>query len=228
MTVMRRKLRYRFRYKRKKHSASGHKFFAFAVIPALVLSASYIGFCRIEKRIGPIVQQSALSYLNADINTIVNQAIKDIFEKDSVNSKNFVLTERDSDGNILSISADNAAVNKLKSELTVEIQNKIASMNSVFVKIPTGLLFSDTLMTGAGFRIKLKIFAISSATVEFNDEFTSAGINQTKYSLSATVKAPIRIAGVGSNTDTEICAAVPITEMVIVGDIPRAFFDTVK
>ena len=130
------------------------------------------------------------------------------------------------DGSINSVSADHNNVNKLKSSLALDVQNRIDNIESVDIRIPAGLLFSDSALTGAGIKLRLKVFAISSAVIEFKDEFSSAGINQTKYSLSANIRIPVKIAGIGSSVDSEIVTAVPIAETIIVGNIPHAYLDT--
>lgn len=229
MFIFWRKLKYRFRQPQKRRRTDkGHRLLAALFIPSIILSVSLFAFFKTEKRIGPVVQQAALSKLSSVVTTTVNESVNDILLGNNINSDDLITTERNTDGTVNSVSANSGNINKLKSSLALDIQNRIDGIEKVEVRIPSGLLFSDTALTGAGISFKLRVFAISSAVIEFEDEFSSAGINQTKYSLSANIKIPIKIAGIGSSADSEIMTAVPIAETIIVGNIPDAYIDASK
>ena len=226
MLITWRKLKYRFRTpQKKKNKAASHRGFALIIIPAFFCTAAFFAFCKAEDRIGPLVQQSAISKLNSVVTKSVNKSVQDVIESENIDTQNLIIPQKDDNGKIISMSADYNTVNRLKSALAINIQEQIDNLDIIETNIPIGLLFSDTIMTGAGFRIKLKIFAINSISVEFRNEFYSAGINQTKYKLSAEVKIPLHIAGIACREDTEIITQIPIAETVIIGDIPQTYLD---
>lgn len=227
MFIAWRKFKYRLRCPHKKpRQPAAHRLLALLFVPAVIFSASFLTFCKIEKRIGPVAQQAAMSRLTSVVTTSVNESVNDILLKENIDARSLIIAERNEDGSINSVSADHNNVNKLKSNLALDVQNRIDNIESVDIRIPAGLLFSDSALTGAGIKLRLKVFAISSAVIEFKDEFSSAGINQTKYSLSANIRIPVKIAGIGSSVDSEIVTAVPIAETIIVGNIPHAYLDT--
>lgn len=155
-----------------------------------------------------------------------NSAAEILGEKNA--EEEFVVISRDDNGRISSVTADGAKINALKSKLAVKIQSEVDGIQSVETEVPSGIIFSDSVLTGAGIKLKLKVFTVSSVIVEFNDNFVSAGINQTKYSVYAVVKIPVRVIGIGVCADSEISVDVPISETIVIGDIPQAFFDTDK
>lgn len=229
MCITLRKLKYRFRPppKRRRHPAPPH--LRAAVISILVICAAAVFlFIRLEVRLGTAIQQSALSKLNSTVTKFVNISVCDIMDSEGIDTQKLILAQYDSGGKIISLTADYNAVNRIKSQLAVKIQEQTDALDTIDTSIPAGLLFSDTAMTGFGIRLKFRVFAINSISLEFNEEFSSAGINQTKYKLTAAVKVPLCVAGVACREETEVVTQVPIAETIIVGDVPSAYLEGVR
>ena len=232
MLIFLRRLKYRFKSKHKQHSyykyrKNRQRLFTVIYIFG-VIALCIIGFVKIEKRIGPIAQQSALSTLEKELISDANQAVVDALIDENIDSKSLLIAEKNIDGIIQSMSTDYNAINRLKSELAVKIPEILSNKKSIIAEIPIGLLFSDTLFTGVGFRIPFKIFASTTIDIRFYDDFTSAGINQTRYKLMAEIKIPAKVIGMLSQYNTEVVTQVPITETIIIGTVPQTYLTTGK
>lgn len=156
----------------------------------LLLGGCVLGFYKMESRIGSLAQQAAISKLNGEITKDTNRAVQTVLEEEQINTRKLVIAEKDEKGKIQSMSTDYNAVNRMKSALAVKIQEHLDQLDVIETRVPAGMLFSDTMMTGAGFDVPVKVFATNAIEVRFYDEFSSAGINQTRYKLMVEVKVP--------------------------------------
>ncbi len=226
MMLWQRRLRYRFssspknRYKR---TQSLRSFLRWILLIALVFLLCF-GFYRIEERIGALAQQAALSKLNSDITRDVNLAVQDILTQEGFDSRSLLLAEKDENGEIQSVTTDYTTINRMKSALAIRIQSDLDALEIIHAKIPIGMLFSDTLMTGYGFQVPIHVFATNGIIIEFRDEFATAGLNQSRYQLMVEIRIPTEIVGIRRREETEIVTQVPIAETVLIGQIPQGYF----
>lgn len=224
MLLWQRRLRYRFRtgkpiYIQRKRKKTAMVYF---LIAAFVLGGIY-GFFRIEMRIGSLAQQAAVSKLNGTITKEVNRVVTEVFAEEAVNAKSLVSKQKDETGRVLSMSTDYYTLNRMKSSMAIKVQEVLDGLDVVETTVPVGMLFSDTFLTGIGFRVPVKVFATNAIRVEYKDSMIAVGINQSSHHLTVEITVPARVAGLLSYEDTEVVTQVPIAETVIVGEVPQTY-----
>ena len=218
---LRRGLQYRFRYKKAKGTLIQRRRKLRCI--AIGMLAVVLGFLffRIEARIGALSQQAAVSKLNGVITKDVNRLAAKLLSDPQMQG---MIEQRTNEaGEVLSVNMNPLAVNRFKSALAIAVQECLDVMDVIETTVPIGMLFSDTIMTGVGIRVPIKVFATNEIIVEIEDSFASAGINQTKYSLSVKVTVPARIAGVFRYEDTKVVTEIPLAETILVGEVPKAY-----
>ena len=89
--------------------------------------------------------------------------------------------------------------------------------------MPVGSLTGISLFSGRGFSLPVEVVAVGSAHGDFQSQFTSAGINQTRHRILLEVTVSVEILLPGETMQTEICPQVPIAETVIVGQVPDTY-----
>ena len=224
MMLWQRKLRYRFRSakrscRRRTYRSRGIRYLCLGL---LVFSCVW-GFFRIEGRIGALAQQAAISKLNGTITKEVNRVVTEVLEEEGVDTQSLMVRQQDNVGKVLSMTTDYNAVNRMKSALAIKIQQSLDELDTVETTVPVGMLFSDTFLTGVGFKVPVKVFATNAIQVEFKDGVISAGINQSRYQLMVEITVPARVAGVFRYEDTQVVTQVPVAETVLVGDVPQLY-----
>ena len=183
------------------------------------------GFFKVEIRVGHLAQQAAISKLNGMITTEVNRVAEEVMSEHG--GQSITEEEKDESGRVLSVSTDYVIVNRIKSALAIQIQKYLDEIDVVETTIPAGMLISDTMLTGFGIQIPIHVFATNAISVEFEDEFTSAGINQTRHHLMASITVPARVAGVVTYEETVIVTQVPIAETILVGEVPQTYLSRI-
>ncbi len=218
MKNLRRRLRYRFRTKPPPKSLNWKK-----LILPMVLTFLLFSLLGVEKRLGPLAQESALSILNGELMKEINLSVVEVLEDENIHAGSILQEEKDDEGTIENIVTDYMAANRVKAAIIVKVQKKLEGYRTVCASVPVGALFSDTLMTGYGIPIPVRVVANPMMEVQFLDSFDAAGINQTRQQLSLEIKVPIRIAGIFSYRDAVVSTEVPLAESVIIGTVPQTY-----
>lgn len=222
MLLWQRRLRYRFRTGKHRQRKQNRTALCYFLLLAIVVGGIY-GFFRVEMRIGSLAQQAAVSKLNGTITKEVNRVVTEVFAEEAVNAQNLVSKQKDEDGKVLSMSTDYHTLNRMKSAMAIKVQEVLDHMDVVDTTVPVGMLFSDTFLTGFGFRVPVKVFVTNAIRVEYKDSMTAVGINQSCHRLLVEITVPARVAGLFSYEDTEVITQVPISETVIVGEVPQTY-----
>ena len=91
------------------------------------------------------------------------------------------------------------------------------------LSIPVGSLTGSVLLAGRGPCISVRMESVGSSSASFENEFTSAGINQTKHLIVLNIDVVVSILLPGFSTATTISNAVTVAETVIVGSVPDTY-----
>lgn len=76
-----------------------------------------------------------------------------------------------------------------------------------------------------GPKIQIKLLPTGSVTTDFKSEFESAGINQTIHRIYLNVACKLTIVTPYDSIEADIINQVLMTESVIVGEIPEAYYN---
>lgn len=127
------------------------------------------------------------------------------------------------DGYVSSYSLNMLNANKIRAYISKEIISGIKSNNSLMLKVSTGTLSGIAFFYGKGPKLSVNLSALYGISCDLTSEFSDSGINQTlhrlclEFSASTTVKEPL------TSDRIALATTVPISETVIVGDIPEAY-----
>lgn len=227
MRYIRKRIYYRLRKPKNKRKVGSKRtknviILSFCTVVFCVVSVC--GFYILEKRIGALAQEAAISELNSEITKNVNRIIHEISNQNGINLAELI--HIDSNGNnSMFMTTDYNAVNRIKSSLAINIQEEMDKLSIIETKIPIGMLFSDTLMTGAGINVPVKIFVANEIDIQFYSDFSDAGINQTRCRMWIEIKIPTKVAGVISYQEDNIVTQVPLAEKIILGNVPEVYME---
>ena len=131
--------------------------------------------------------------------------------------------EKDNEGRITAIYSNMAAFNRLQSNILDIILARIDQVSTRDLSIPVGSLSGSVLLAGRGPRISVRMESVGSSSANFENEFTSAGINQTKHQIVLNIDVSVSILLPGFSTATTVSNAVTVAETVIVGSVPDTY-----
>ena len=131
--------------------------------------------------------------------------------------------DEDNEGRITAVHSNMAACNRLQSEILDLILTRIGEVSTRELSIPIGSLTGSALLAGRGPRISVRMESVGSSSAWFENEFTSAGINQTNHRIVLHIDVSVAILLPGFTTATRVTNAVTVAETVIVGSVPDTY-----
>ena len=190
--------------------------FAAAIVGIVVLCASW--WKRMNKQLAEYAQIQATSRTTF----VVNQAVCDVLQSCTYND--FVTAERNTDGEIVALSANMTNVNNLALQTSVATQTKLAQTDND-VQVRLGTVSRIPLFTDCGPILNAKFLPASAVTSELSSEFISAGINQTIHRIYINVRTINRIVVAGHTQEVELNTPILVCECLIVGKVPQTYFN---
>ena len=136
----------------------------------------------------------------------------------------FVTIDRDESGAVTAVKANMSRVNALSSELLSDIV-EAADKGQLSLAIPLGNILGSSLLLGKGPHIPVDITLLTSSRVDFKNELSAAGINQTKHEMKLDVVVDIDVVLPWRTVSTQVVTEILIAETVIVGEVPQTYLD---
>ncbi len=188
---------------------------------AAVITAGVLGV--VDYKIKPAMNAVAEVRVRYYAVDIMNRAIKEITSRTDVKSVVEVLMN--DDGSVRLVQTDSVAMNKLSTAVSERAQSMLQELKDIEISIPVGSIVSNGIFSGKGPDINITMLPAGAVNTSFSTEFENAGINQTRHRVYLEVSAEVRIVAPLSGSAIEVKTLVPITEMIIVGDVPDTYIN---
>ena len=194
------------------------RLFLFSVI-VLVLMLAF----RATAQMRPILESLAVTRVSNAINAIVSEAVDEAIGNGEISYDDLISFEKDNEGRITAVYSNMAAFNRLQSKILDIILERVDQVSARDLSIPVGTLTGSTLLAGRGPWISVRMESVGSSSASFENEFISAGINQTKHQIVLQVDVSVSILLPGFSTAVVVPNAVTVAETVIVGSVPDTY-----
>lgn len=178
-----------------------------------------------ERALRPVLSAAARYQVRSQVTAAVEQwAARDLQER-GVDYSDFVTITRNEAGEITALSADMARLNLLRAELSAHLLERLED-SRLELTIPVGSLLPLEPTWARGPELHLRALALGTASAEFESEFTSAGINQTRHRLWLELSVPVTVLLPGGGEELTVDSRLCVAETVIVGQVPQTWFQT--
>lgn len=196
------------------------------VLTWLVAAAVMCAAVRLtECALRPVLAAAARYQVRSQVTAAVEQwAARDLQER-GVDYSDFMTITRNETGEITALSADMARLNLLRAELSAHLLERLED-SQLELTIPVGSLLPIEPTWARGPELHLRALALGTASAEFESEFTSAGINQTRHRLWLELSVPVTVLLPGGGEELTVDSRLCVAETVIVGQVPQTWFQT--
>lgn len=171
----------------------------------------------------PVMTSMATARVSNLVNRIVSAAVNEAVENGDIDYQNFVIFEKDETGHITALRSNVAEVNHMQGQITDEILHRLSEVATSELEIPLGTLTGSALLAGRGPSLFVRMQAVGSASAAFRNQFTAAGINQTRHQIFLDVDVYMSILLPGMKTSTKVSNEIAVAETVIVGGVPDTY-----
>lgn len=187
-------------------------------ISGLLAFALYAG-----AQMRPLLGSLATTRVSNAVNRIVYQAVNEAIDSGQIAYEQLVSYEKDNEGRITMVRSNMAAFNRLQSQILDLILGRIDQVSARELSIPVGSLTGSPLLAGRGPRISVRMESVGSSSARFENQFESAGINQTKHRIVLRIDVYVSILLPGYSTVTQVTNEITVAETVIVGEVPGTY-----
>ena len=171
----------------------------------------------------PVVVDLATARTSNAVNRIVVAAVNDAVESGRIDYAQLVDFDKDAEGHVTALRSNMAAFNRLQASIADDILQRMAEVSSTDLAIPIGTLTGSPLLAGRGPCLRVRMQSVGTATARFDNQFSSAGINQTRHRILLDVDVHVSILLPGLTTYTKVSNEISVAETVIVGGVPDTY-----
>lgn len=192
------------------------------IIVGFIIFLFVFVFYKLDRDLKPVMM--ALSDAEARIVATekINETIRDEFGN-KISYDDLMTVKTDKEGNVVMIQANTVELNRIGSQITLAVQNRINNIGARSVKLPMGLLFKNDLFAYYGPKIPFKMSPVGSVNTSYRSEFQAAGINQTRHIVYLDVTSNVQVIVPLARNMISISSSIPIAESIIVGKVPEFY-----
>ena len=171
----------------------------------------------------PVVVDLATARTSNAVNRIVVAAVNDAVDSGRIDYEQLVDFDKAAEGHVTALRSNMAAFNRLQASIADDILQRMAEVSSTDLAIPIGTLTGSPLLAGRGPCLRVRMQSVGTATARFDNQFSSAGINQTRHRIILDVDVHVSILLPGLTTYTKVSNEISVAETVIVGGVPETY-----
>ncbi|HHW13120.1 MAG TPA: sporulation protein YunB [Firmicutes bacterium] len=181
------------------------------------------GFLFADHRLRPVIQAKAEAHARVLATTSINQAIREKVAK-NIRYEDLISVKVDNRGRVVLMQPNTGEINRLASDATITVQELMKNTKDDKIYLPLGQLLGSQILAGRGPDIPVVIVPVGTVESRVYDVFEEAGINQTRHKIYLEVKTMVRVVVPLLDSLVEIRAEVPLTEAIIMGEVPQVYF----
>jgi sporulation protein YunB len=182
----------------------------------LALSASV---ANARPSVAKLARSEASDYVVREINSV----IEDEIARGGLDYGKLVALEKDGAGRVTALVTNMAQINLVCARITNGIIHRALNTVDSGASISLGSIIGGMLLSGRGPEFPIKIQSITNVRTEFTNEFSDAGINQTRHTLSLIISAHLDVLVPGNETTADLSTKVAVAETIIVGTVPNIY-----
>ena len=153
----------------------------------------------------------------------INEAVAEVIISMEITYDDLIHFEKDDAGRITALKTDMVMANRVKTDIHAVTLKKIEGLAKSDIKIPMGNLMNSELFAGRGPSVKVRLVPVGTVDVAFSNQFSAAGINQTRHQILMDIQTEVGVLLPGSSASRQVGTQVCIAETIIVGAVPEAY-----
>lgn len=195
----------------------------FYIYLIIIFIITFFAIWFFEWRVRPIINEVAASRAKSVAVKAIANVVSDVMIESDIDYGDLVSFQKNDENNVTAVTSNIVEINKLKSKIAIEIEKKVSDIDVMTTKIPLGNLLNQSLFSGLGPKIKIKMVPLGYAGIDVKNEFSSAGINQTKHEIYLEISLTISVLLPISSKSTSVVTQIPVAETIIVGMVPATY-----
>ncbi len=144
-------------------------------------------------------------------------------ELENADYHSLVSVRYDEHGKVSSIESNTTLINRIKTDMLSEINDRLKNGSNDDVKLSAGTLCGISAFHGFGPEVSMRIEPKGYADAVFISEFTDAGVNQTRHRIIMRTTVNVTAFIPFYAVECKVSGDFLVAETVIVGNIPESY-----
>lgn len=193
------------------------------VIYIFIIFISFVFSCLFLINLEDVFNRHIIPYAINVGSDSINICVSEYFTKNNYNYNDLTQITYNENSEITAVQNNTSLMNKIKADISIDLQNTINNLKNDNLYIPLGSLMGSPVFSGIGPKLKIKISPTDITDLVFGDEFESVGLNHTRHKIYAEVFINISVHCMGMSKTEIIEDTILIAETIIVGKVPTYY-----
>lgn len=190
-----------------------------------VFIALTIAVLLLDARLRPAIYDLASLEAYAAASNTINAAVEKTLAENAPSYSELVTVNYSAGSEITGITTDIVKLNLFKSQVTKAIDAAFRESGKTQVSVSLGTASGITLFAGMGPYVDVDIGLASSTQSDFENVFSSAGINQTQHSIMLVIETTVMLTLPGKRITKSVETSFCVAQTVIVGSVPNVLVE---
>ncbi len=209
--------------KKKKKNKHNHNILQNRLFVLLLIST--VLFIIIDSRLRPLVIETARYRVQSLVTQAANIAIIEQMEQTPLSYGDLITVSRDEKGDVSLLSYNTLEVNRLKSQITASVIEKVNRLEQTDIYIPLGNITYIDFLHNKGPKLRFRITPIAYVETDIESDFEHTGINQVNHRIFIVLKVSASALIPSYSTDVNFDTKVCVAQTVIIGKVPNNISD---
>ncbi|MEW5954561.1 MAG: sporulation protein YunB [Bacillota bacterium] len=178
-------------------------------------------FLFIEYRIRPALLSIAEIQVTQLATKAINETVHQEVVRGNIGYEDFISIHKNIDGRVVMMQANTVQVNRIQTEITLEVQDSLRRLEGEKISVPLGQVLGSYIFASYGPRIGIRVIPAGTVKVNVVDNFEGMGINQTRHQIYLDFNTMVRIVIPLRSGEVAVATKVPLAESIIVGEVPQ-------
>ncbi len=192
------------------------------MLSVLILIAFVSMLFLIDFRLKGSILEIARAQVELDTVELINAAVNENIVAHT-DYQDIMYVHKDEKGNIVMLQANTVVLNQIIAKTINQVIESTRDLQSNTISIALGQVTGTIFLAAYGPRINVRIVPTRQVTVEVENKFEQAGINQTRHLIYLKINTNIRIAVPLVDKDLSVTTTVPLADTIIVGEVPQTY-----
>lgn len=190
-----------------------------------VLIIFLISVLLLDAKLRPALYDLAALEAYAVSSKTVNSAVEKILSEKAPAYSEIVSINYSENNTVTGITTDIVKLNLFKSQVTNAIDAEFNNKKNTDITVSLGTASGVVLFSGWGPYIDVDVGFSSSTQSDFENIFTSAGINQTQHSVMLNIETTVLLTMAGKRIPQTVKTSFCIAQTIIVGTVPNVMVE---
>lgn len=192
----------------------------FFILLSLVALLTYFVYEYIDEKILPVVVAMAQLKIKTIATQSINDAVKKTLEERQIDTNELVSYNYNDDGEIVSCGIDTITINEICADVINKIADEVDRYSDEKIPVPAGHLIGSDVLANSGPDINIEIMPYGTATINYDREFRSTGINQINHRVWLNIETTMQVVVPLASEKVTVTQQVTLVDRIISGIVP--------